>query len=246
MDYGSLINFLGSRKSPLQNFNTEIHAGEEDVYKRALAENQKAQEARLSQMAPYEMQLKQAQALNAQNNMNNMPLRTDLLKAQIEYQKQRAANAKANAGAQAGLTKANLTKNQGIIQAIENVTPLIEQLSDKKYDVPNQLYGPYLHPDQQRNYVARTAAITDSLIASMGLPKTNESIHLASTMVNRGKNESLSAYRERLTELKKDLASRKKRAHQAIKSGFSNNETSGDDAVTADFNYDENGNQIGQ
>lgn len=233
-----IADFISKQKSPLQTFLEQLQQGKKNKFK----------QQELDDMAKYregELGIRQ-QALDQAQEFQ--PLKFELLKAQIESARAAAKYKSSQANMAGGLTKANVTKNQGIIQAIDNVTPLIDEISDEKYDVPNQLYGPYLHPDQQKNYAAKTAAITDSLISAMGLPKTNESIHLAGTMVQRGKAESLSAYRTRMSELKKDLSNRKQRAHQSIKSGFLDSDmtdTAGATEGAADFNYDENGNQLG-
>jgi len=162
-------------------------------------------------------------------NKSKMPLLQEYIKAQTANQKSLAENRKNKDKMLNGLTQSNVTKNQSIIQNVDNVTPLINELME--FDVPGQLTGKYLHPDNEKAYEAKTAAITDSLVSAMNLPKTNESLELAKTMVRQGKFESQAAYRKRLHELVQDLSARKQRAHASIKSGlFSEDENAGNSA----------------
>lgn len=109
-------------------------------------------------------------------------------------------------------TKAVITQNQQVSQAVDNIVPQIDELL--KTDVPFQApgVGTIFSPAKQKAYDAKVAAITDQLISALNLPKSNESIHLVKMMVEKGFNEGDEAYHHRLKELKKDLLTRKKSA----------------------------------
>lgn len=156
-------------------------------------------------------------------NKQKLPLLQEYIKAQTANQKSLVENRKNKGNILNGLTQANITKNQSIMQNVDNVTPLINELM--AFDVPGQLTGKYIHPNDEKAYEAKTAAITDSLVSAMNLPKTNESLELAKTMVRQGKFETQSAYRKRLGELIKDLSARKGRAQKAIKTGLFSDDT---------------------
>jgi hypothetical protein len=205
------------------------------ILQEIMANKQKQQE--LAETGLYhrgELDLKRQQLDNIKANQ---PLKTDLIKAQIEAQKALANQRNTAANLGTGLTKANVTKNQGIIQAINNVSPLLKEISNPKFHVPNQLLGKYLHPDWQRNYEAKTAKIVDSLISALKLPSTNESIHLVKDIIQRGKFESDKAYRKRLNDELSDLSKRKVRAEESIKSGIFGSESSDIGNPSADSNW---------
>ncbi len=117
------------------------------------------------------------------------------------------------------LTTANITKNQGIVQSIDAVLPLIQSISPK--NAPGQIIGKYFSPNKEADYESRIATITDSLIGALGLPKTNESIDLTKKMVMRGNGESDKAYQKRLNNLSKDIQNRRTLASKSLKSGLS-------------------------
>ncbi len=184
-------------------------------------------------MAPVERRYKESEMEKAQQAnqlaQQMQPLKMDLLRAQIQSAQSLANQRNKSASAFGNLSKANITKNQGVIQAIDNVTPLIGEL--KSSGSPGQLIGKYLHPNSQADYEARTGAITDSLVAALGLPKTNESLHLIGTMVKQKPLESTEAYHTRLDTLVSDLTRRKQKALTALQSGIggeSDDSSSGD------------------
>lgn len=115
-------------------------------------------------------------------------------------------------------TKAVLTQNQQISQAVDNVLPQIDSLLEE--DVPVQspnVFGlrkatSFISPEKQARYESKVASITDTLVAALALPKTNESLHLVGQMVRKQFGESDDAYHRRLEELKNDLESRKENA----------------------------------
>lgn len=106
-------------------------------------------------------------------------------------------------------TKAFLTQNQGVLQAIDNVLPKIDSLI--KEDVPFQapIGSKLFSPAKQARYEATVSGITDTLVGALNLPKTNESLHLVGQMVRKQTNEGDKAYRKRLKELQEDLQKRK-------------------------------------
>jgi len=157
---------------------------------------------------------------NTVNNANKFSdLKSDLLKAKILSEQNLAKQRETASSTLGNLSKANITKNQAIIQSIDNVTPLINELKSK--DFPNQLYGKYIHPNAQANYESHTSEAADSLLAALGLPKTNESLHLINTMIVRKGLESEESYHKRLDKLLLDLRGRKERAFKSLKSGIS-------------------------
>lgn len=115
-------------------------------------------------------------------------------------------------------TKAILTQNQQVTQAVDNVIPQIKDLM--KEDVPVQspdVFGlrkatSFLAPERQARYEAKVASITDTLVAALALPRTNESIALVGKMVRKQFGESDEAYHKRLEDLTKDLEDRKRNA----------------------------------
>lgn len=113
------------------------------------------------------------------------------------------------------LTTRSRTMNQSIVQAIENTLPLIGEL--KEFSEPNQLIGKYMNPNDQANYEARVATITDALVSALNLPKTNESINLVSKIVTRRPLESHKSYNNRLDELVKDLGRRREKAKSYLR-----------------------------
>ena len=106
-------------------------------------------------------------------------------------------------------TKAFLTQNQGVLQAIDTVLPKIDSLI--KEDVPFQapIGSKLFSPAKQARYEATVSGITDTLVGALNLPKTNESLHLVGQMVRKQTNEGDKAYRKRLKELQEDLQKRK-------------------------------------
>lgn len=115
-------------------------------------------------------------------------------------------------------TKAFITQNQKTIQSIDNTLPMIDQLI--KFKGPGQFVGKYIHPDDQAKYEALTATITDSLVNSLGLPKTNESIALVSKIVGKNARESDQSYLKRLESLKNELGERRKKSINSLDSGI--------------------------
>lgn len=111
-------------------------------------------------------------------------------------------------------TTANVTSNQGIIQAVNNTLPLIQELSD--FHAPGQFIGKYFSPNDQAMYEAKVATITDSLVGALKLPKTNESIALVQKIVGKRAWENDKSYVKRLNALMEDLKKRKGRARDAL------------------------------
>jgi len=115
-------------------------------------------------------------------------------------------------------TRAFLTQNQKVVQAIDNVLPKVEELV--KQDVPyqNPMYLGGLpaarigSPQRMADYEAKVASITDTLVGALSLPNTNESLHLVSTMISKQPNEGDTAYRKRLKALIEDLEIRRENA----------------------------------
>lgn len=111
---------------------------------------------------------------------------------------------------QDGLTTSNRTANQGILQAIDNTIPIIQQL--KQMNVPGQFVSKYFNAADQYKYQSQVSALTDSLVSAFNLPKTNESIHLVQQMTQKQTHEDDADYKARLDELIRDLNSRKRNA----------------------------------
>lgn len=124
--------------------------------------------------------------------------------------RQKADNLKAS--------RAFVTDNQRIIQAVDNVLPKIEELykEDVPYQNPAYFGGKptarLFSPQRMARYEGKVAAITDTLVGALNLPKTNESLHLVSQMVSKQPNEGDTAYRGRLKKLMEDLVRRRKNA----------------------------------
>lgn len=129
-------------------------------------------------------------------------------------------------------TKAVITQNQQVSQAVDTLIPQIDELI--KLDVPFQGggVGTLFSPDKQRAYEATTAAITDQILAAFNLPKSNESIHLVKNMVEKGFNESDEAYHSRLKNLKNELVKRKQSALKVSSAVGEKSTNSSPDMVT--------------
>lgn len=112
-------------------------------------------------------------------------------------------------------TTATVTSNQGVIQAVNNTLPLIDEL--KNFNAPGQFLGKYFSPNDQAKYESQVATITDSLVNALKLPKTNESIALVQKIVGKRAWENDSEYKKRLAPLTKDLVQRRTRARDALK-----------------------------
>lgn len=177
-------------------------------------------------MAPIERREKEASAKHQQAlaDLEGNPLKLDLLRAQIEHQRALANRASRTGGSgemdedgYTELTKPSITQNQKTVQAIDNVLPQITQLS--QMDIPGQAIGKYLHPDKQTDYEAHIAGLTDTLVSALQLPKTNESLALADKMVRQHPLESKDAYNKRIKNLARDLAERRQRHMQSLRSG---------------------------
>jgi hypothetical protein len=122
-------------------------------------------------------------------------------------------------------TRATLTQNQGVVQSIDNVLPVLDDLSNEKgngIDIPYQnpwyfggdLAANIASPQRQAEYHAEVAKAADQLIGALSLPKTNESISLVKKMLEKQPNEGDTAYRGRIKKLKKDLLRRRESAHK--------------------------------
>lgn len=120
-------------------------------------------------------------------------------------------------------TSASVTGNQKIIQAIDNAVPIIDELIENSG--PGQLVGKYLHPNEQASYKGKTATLTDSLVGALGLPKTNESIHLVEKITSATPYESQASYKKRLEALKEELLARRNRGAESLGKGIKLNET---------------------
>ena len=211
--------------------NRNIFEGVMEAYENSKKlKQQKEQEAsRLDEQQQYHQGMlglqQQAQdRLRQQFNANQelQPLNLELLKAKIESEKA-LSKSRGKGTVSDALTTASKTKNQNTIQSIDSVLPLIEQINPSKS--PGQIIGKYFSPDRQADYQSKISAISDTLIGALGLPKTNESLHLVEKMVVRGPGESDSAYKKRLENLTKDLKNRRNSSLKSLKSGFS------DDAI---------------
>lgn len=107
-------------------------------------------------------------------------------------------------------TTPTVTANKKVIQAIDNVMPLISEL--KEMHEPGQFVGKYTSPNQQAKYLSKVNEIKDSLAAALKLPQTNEGIKVIETIVGRHPFETSNAYHNRLIELEKDLQMRRKKS----------------------------------
>ncbi len=185
-----------------------------------------AEQQKIAQTALANKQLNEYRnsALNFQKELQ--PLKLNLLREKINAAKHEGLPE---------LTKANITKNQQIIQNVEGLTPQIDDLLNS--DFPGQTIGKYTHPSDQANYEARVAQLTDTLVGALGLPKTDASLHLAKQMVLQKPFESRLAYKMRIENLKKDLISRHKKASQYLRQR---------NVVGADAAYDGSTQQLGQ
>lgn len=139
-------------------------------------------------------------------------LPTEKQARELETFKQKERFRKELTGPETGRFK---TLKQSSALGLETTFPLLDKLIAG--DVPSQvaLWGDPLttlplvgNPDQQAQYEGRISAITDTLVAAMGLPKSNESLHTIRRMVARQPWESEGSYKRRLKELKSDLTAR--------------------------------------
>jgi hypothetical protein len=117
-------------------------------------------------------------------------------------------------------TTQHQTENQRMKQAIENLTPIIEELATIEVP-PQQIMGesalnPFniIYADQQANYKATTAVATDKILSAFQLPKNEKSQHLVENITERRPWESLSNYRSRV---KKELVNLKETYDNVIK-----------------------------
>ena len=145
------------------------------------------------------------------------PLKLNLLKERIKAAKQEGLPE---------LTKANITRNQTVVQNVDNLLPQIDELTAS--DFPDQLTGKYFNPSSQADYDSRIAKLSDSLISALNLPKTDQSLHLVDQIVRQKPLEGKESYLKRMKNLKSDLMSRKSKAQKALVSRnveFGNNST---------------------
>lgn len=109
-------------------------------------------------------------------------------------------------------TKAVITANQNIVNAVNNVIPQIEGL--KKIKTPNVLTGKYSDPDVYADYEAATDSVADSLMASFKWLGIQASLEMAKGMTKRKLRESETAYHKRLDKLIDELKMRQKNAYE--------------------------------
>lgn len=107
-------------------------------------------------------------------------------------------------------TTTHQTDKQTMAMGIENALPVLDELIE--FDTPGQQVGKYFSWNDQPAYKAMVANVTDKLVAGLGLPKSNESLHTVREMVERAPLESLSAYRKRLRNLSEELSNTYQRA----------------------------------
>lgn len=107
-------------------------------------------------------------------------------------------------------TTPTVTANKKVVQAIDNVVPLITKL--KEMEAPGQFIGKYFSPNHQAQYESKVAEIKDSLASALKLPGTNEGIKVIETIVGKHPFETDSSYHKRLTELEADLTNRRAKA----------------------------------
>jgi hypothetical protein len=112
-------------------------------------------------------------------------------------------------------TKAVITTNQNIVNAVNNVVPQIEAI--KKLKTPNVITGAFTDPDTNADYQAATDAAADSLMASFKWLGIQASLDMAKNMTKRKFRESEGAYHKRLDSLIKELKMRSKHANDVIK-----------------------------
>lgn len=119
-------------------------------------------------------------------------------------------------------TTATITANQKVAQSIDNVLPLIAEL--KKFHAPGQFVSKYLKPNDQAAYESKVGTIVDSLVGALKLPQVKESLNIVEKIVGKRPFENDKSYLKRLTELEKDLKTRRSRANS---SGGSTGSSSG-------------------
>ena len=126
------------------------------------------------------------------------------------------------------LTNKMVSKHQGIISAVDNASPIIQQildLDDKKSWEPyprNSGYQPGLgwvpgYQSKSTNYEALVSSALDSLIGAYGLPSTNEAVETVKKQLLIGHGETDKAYKKRLKNLLEDLNRRKNYSASEIK-----------------------------
>jgi hypothetical protein len=111
-------------------------------------------------------------------------------------------------------TKAVITANQNIVNAVNNVVPQIQAL--KKLKTPNLLTGKYTDADTTAKYDKATDAVADSLMASFKWLGIEASLEMAKGMTKRQMRESDEGYHKRLDELAEELMFRQKNANRVL------------------------------
>jgi len=226
-----------NKQNSIQNkYNQNRMQQEQAQHQESLALRQQQQERLAREFAQRQALLESGESRRAGEYKHKQlidPLKLDLLRQQIENMKnQQTPDQKSQAELQKFIqkeeikkqmkgeedlskpTKAVITQNQNIVNSANNIIPQIKQLQSLK--IPNQLAN--ISPNQNQKYIAQSNAIADGLMSAFGWPKTDQALHMAKSMVQRGKFESEDAYKKRLNGLIGELEDRRKSAHNVLKS----------------------------
>lgn len=111
-------------------------------------------------------------------------------------------------------TKAVITTNQNIVNAVNNVVPQLKALKNIK--TPNLATGKITDPDTYALYESSTDATADSLMAAFKWLGIQASLDMAKNMTKRKPLESDSAYHHRIDELVKELEMRGRNAEKVF------------------------------
>jgi hypothetical protein len=143
------------------------------------------------------------------------------------------------ANGEAPLTTANVTKQQSIVNNIDNTLPVIKDIlsldkntkSDylKKWEAfprnsgwqPGLGWVPGYH-SASTNYESLVSSALDTLLGAYGLPKTNEGIETVKKQLLIGHGETDAQYKNRLNRLIKDLERRKEYSSSLLKKASKN------------------------
>lgn len=132
---------------------------------------------------------------------------TPMQKQQREIETARLKGEQAKALEERMGTQASLSAQQSIKRGAEMALPRLEKLMDLK--TPYRGVLGYVDPNLKAQYQSQVNALTDVLLGAYNLPKTNESIELVKSMVERQAFESDKAYQDRLKSLQKELVNLK-------------------------------------
>lgn len=128
------------------------------------------------------------------------------------------------------LTNKMVSKHQGIIAAVDNAVPIIEEILKKpttftgkvqQYPrssglLPGMGWLPGFGSESTK-YEALVSSALDSLVGAYGLPSTNEGIETVKKQLLIGHNETDAAYKRRLRDLVKDLRRRQSYSATEVK-----------------------------